>query len=431
MALSNKIRVVLLASEWRTKRDELSTFNRELAIQLAKHPDLQVSVFLPRCDRDEKNDALSHNVTLVQATRRPGYDDETQWLCSPPKDLQIDIVIGHGVELGCHAPVIRESHNCKWVQFVHTDPEEREMFKDCSDAISEGAKEKDQDEVELCVSTDFVVAVGSKVAEAYQSYCRFWEKDQNIFVLTPGIFSDFSDIPQSNQVGSKFQVLVCGDGGAENAYLKGFDIAAKAVAQLNDVNLIFDAKRQDEGADRLNECSIPSSLLRIPKSEFREHWKQQLSEVDLTIMPSRTKDFGFTALEAMSAGLPVLVSANSGIGDALKKVPFGSHCLIDSEDPDVWARVIDQVLAKERELRLCESEVLRNSYARKYNWEEQCRDLVEKMRDILYGETCTCIIMCLKTSHTHMYRYSCNFGFSSYSPGQISWSTFPFPLPQC
>jgi len=62
----------------------------------------------------------------------------------------MDFVIGHGVELGCQAHGIRESHNCKWVQFVYTDPEERGMFKDCSDAISEGGKRR-RDEVDLCV----------------------------------------------------------------------------------------------------------------------------------------------------------------------------------------------------------------------------------------------------------------------------------------
>ena len=414
MASSNKMRVVLLASEWRTKRDELSTFNRELAIQLAKHPDMQVSVFLPRCDQDEKSEAqLNHNITLVQATRRPGFD-ETQWLCSPPKDLQIDIVVGHGVELGRHAPVIRESHNCKWVQFVHTDPEKREMFQDCSDAISEGAEKKHRDEVELCVSADFVVAVGSKVAEAYQSYLK---KDQNVFVLTPGIFSDLSDIPQSSQDGSKFRVLAFGHGSAEDLSLKGLDIAAKAVANLNDACFIFvGAKKQDEIARRLKEYNIPQSRLTVISfPEIREHLKQQFSEVDLAIMPSRTEGFGVVALEAMSAGLPVLVSANSGFGEAMMKVQFGSYCVVHSEDADTWVRDIDKVLIKERGLRLDEAETLRDSYAKKYRWEEQCRDLVEQMRGMLKGKMV----------------HSSSFSFQTYDPCHVCWNTLSlcfFPM---
>jgi len=383
MASSNKIRVVLLASEWGSKLDELSSFNRELAMQLAKHPDVQVFVFLPRCDQDEKNAALRHNITLVQATRRPGFHDETHWLCCPPKDLQIDFVIGHGVELGRQAQIIQENRNCKWIQFVHSDPEEQGMFKDCSDAISKGEK-KHQDEVDLCVKANLVVAVGTKLAEAYRSYLQFWEKDQNMFVLTPGIFSEFWNIPQCKQDG-RCRVLAFGHGNAEDFSLKGLDIAAKAVAKLNDAHLIFvGARKQDELAGRLKEYDIPPSRLRVRSfTEVREQLEKQFSEMVLAIMPSRTEGFGLTALEAMSAGLPVLVSANSGFGEALRKVTFGSQYVIDSEDAAVWAEEIKKVWTKSREIRLEESKTVRHSYVTKYNWEEQCRDLVEKMRCIV------------------------------------------------
>ena len=60
-------------------------------------------------------------------------------------------------------------------------------------------------------------------------------------------------------------------------------------------------------------------------------------------MPSRTESFGLAALEAMSAGLPVLVSANSGFGEAMKEVDYGSPCVIDSEDPDVWSAEIKKL----------------------------------------------------------------------------------------
>ena len=415
MASSGKMRVVVLASEWGSNHGELSTFNRELAIQLAKHPDVQVSVFLPRCDQEEKNEALRHNIILVEAIRRPGFDDETQWLCFPPKDLQIDFVIGHGVALGRHANIIRETRNCKWVQFVHTDPEERGMFKDCSGAISEGEKKR-QDEVDLCVNADFVVAVGPKVAEAYRSYLQFCEKDQNIFVLTPGIFTDFSNIAQGKQDRSKCRVLAFGHGHAEDFSLKGLDIAARAVAKLSDAHLIFtDAKQPNEVADQLQACSIPPSRLRVRSStENRERLKKQFSEVHLAIMPSRIEGFGLTALEAMCAGLPVLVSANSGFGEAMREVAFGSQWVIDSDDADVWAAEIKKVWTKSREIRLQELKAACDSYAKRYNWEEQCRDLVEKMRCILNGMSCICLC------GAHISRISV---VRATSPDHICWNT--------
>ena len=47
----------------------------------------------------------------------------------------------------------------------------------------------------------------------------------------------------------------------------------------------------------------------------RESLKRVLCEVDLAIMPSGTEGFGLTGPEALSAGLPVLVSGNSGFGE--------------------------------------------------------------------------------------------------------------------
>ena len=387
MASSSKIKVLLLAEEWGSKSGELSTFNRELAIELAKQPDVQVSVFLLRCDEEEKKAALSHNVTLVQAKKRTGFD-EHQWLCFPPVDLQMDFVVGHGVVLGRQAQIIRENRQCKWIQCVHSDPEELGMIQDNPDAISMGEK-KHRDEVELCVMADFVVALGPKLAEAYRSYLRFCEKDQKVFVLTPGIFSEFLNAPQSQQDGNKCRVLAFGRGDADDFSSKGFDIAANAVAKLENVHLIFvGAKQQEEVASRLKECNIPPNRLRVRTFiELRERLKQQFSEVDLAIMPSRTEGFGLAALEAMSAGLPVLVSANSGFGEALEEVDYGSPCVIDSEDPDVWSAEIKTLWNKKRERRLRESKGIRDNYAATYNWTKQCNDLVETMRSIRNGRS--------------------------------------------
>jgi len=111
--------------------------------------------------------------------------------------------------------------------------------------------------------------------------------------------------------------------------------------------------------------------------------KRLFCEVDLVLMPSRTEGFGLTGLEALSAGLPVLVSKNSGFGEALSKVPFGSACVIDSEDPLVWAQAIKKVWKKDRETRLQEAERLRSSYKTKYSWAEQSEDLVKTMVNIV------------------------------------------------
>ena len=388
MASLNKVKVVLLASEWNSKQGGLSTFNRELAIHLAKHPKVEVFFFLPRCDRAEMQAAKKKQITLVEAEPIIGVS-ELQWLCHPPKWLQIDFLIGHGVVLGSQAQIIRKNGTCKWIQFVHTDPEELGMFKDYPDAVSKG-EEKHKDEVKLCEMADVVVAVGPKLVEACRSYLRYCGKDQDVFELTPGVFSEFSKVVQSDTEGSIFRVLSFGRGDAEDFHLKGFDIAAKAVAKVNDAHLIFvgaTGKKQDEVAARLKKCHLTASRLRVKAyMEIRDDLNKLFSSVDLAIMPSRTEGFGLAALEALSAGLPILVSGNSGFGKALAEVTFGSSCVVPSEDAEKWAQEIDKVKAKKRATRLDESKSLLKNYAKKYKWQDQTRDLIEKMMAIRNGK---------------------------------------------
>ena len=399
---SRKLRVTLLSSEWRSTKGGLSTINRELAIQLAKHPSVEVSVYLPHCSEEDKRVAASHSVTLIEAEKRPGLEPEL-WLSCLPKDHVVDCVIGHGAVLGRQVQIIKHHHHCKWIQVVHTAPEELGMYKGYEEHISKGEK-KHQVEIELCKLADQVVAVGPKLAEAFSGYLRPYGKDQDVLNLTPGIFSEFADVKQASQEISSFSVLVFGRGDSEDFQLKGYDIAARAISELNDMTykLVFvgaTSGEEEKVADLLLKQGIHRSQLRVRRfNESREKLAQLFCEVDLAIMPSRTEGFGLAALEALSAGLPVLVSGNSGLGEALKKVSFGSNCVVESENPKDWANAIKAVRQKDREMRLDECKTLRKKYAKKHNWRDDCNRLVEQMLTISGGTFCTFYmhVMCSK-----------------------------------
>ena len=389
LASNRKLKVTLLSSEWRSTKGGLSTINRELAIQLAKHHNVEVSVYLPRCSEEDKRGAASHNVNLIEAEEMPGYDDPIDWLASIPKDHVMDCVIGHGVHLGRQVPHIKRLHgDCKWIQVVHTDPEELGMFKSYADPISKGEK-KHQAEIKLCELADQVVAVGPKLAEAFSCYLRCCGKDQDVLNLTPGVFSEFADVNQATEERRTFRVLMFGRGDSEDFHLKGYDIAARAIAELKDMphpyKLVFVGApngEEEKVREMLLKEGIAPTQLTVRSFKEREQLAQQFSEADLAIMPSRTEGFGLAALEALSAGLPVLVSGNSGLGEALKKVLYGSYSVVNSEDPKEWAKAIRAVCEKDRDVRLGETKDLCGKYAQKYSWEEQCGRLVERMLNI-------------------------------------------------
>ena len=352
---------------------------------MAKHPNVEVSVFLPQCSEEDKKDADSYNVKLIKAVKLKGFEP-VDWLTSVPDGHAMDCVIGHGVALGRQIQLIKRNSNysdCKWIQVVHTAPEEIGMYK----SISEG-QQMQQTEIELCEMADQVVTIGPKLTDAYKHQLR----KQDVFNLTPSVFTEFSDVQQASDEGRRFCVLVIESGDSEDFDVKGYDTAAKAIAELKDKSyqLKFASKqrgKEDELANKLLQCGIGRNQLIICSfDENRETLANLFSAVDIAILPSKTEGFGLSALEAISAGLPVLVSGNSGIAEALKEVTYGSQCIVNSEDPAAWASAIKAVHDKKRNVRLQEAKSLRENYLQKFSWEEPCNFLVEKMYNLAFGK---------------------------------------------
>ena len=275
---------------------------------------------------------------------------------------------------------------------MHTAPDELGMHKDCAEAIAQ-SEEKNQREVSLCEIADLVMAVGPKLKGFYSNHLRSFNKDQNVVEFTPGIMRDLIDVQQSLNENDVFQVLIFGRGDDEDFKLKGYDIAAGAFAShelKNDsYHLTFVGAapgKQDEFAAKILQHGISKNQLSVKEYiKDRNRLKELLLRMDLVIMPSRTEGFGLTALEALSAGLPVLAGHNSGFSNALQKVGFGELCVINSDKPEDWSKAIKKVRKKERNKRLDEMQQLRKSYGQKYNWAEQCEILVKEMRRKVFG----------------------------------------------
>ena len=182
MKSATALKVTLLGSEWNSSMGGLSTINRQLAIHLAKHSEVDVTLLVPQsaCSEDERRMASSHDISIQEAEELVGYTDCLEWLISPPGDLVIDLVLGHGAKLGKQAQVIRKSHSCKWIQVVHTAPEELAMHKNYPKAISKG-EEKNLTEVQLCKLADAVLAVGPKLADAFSTQLRSCKSQKTSF----------------------------------------------------------------------------------------------------------------------------------------------------------------------------------------------------------------------------------------------------------
>ena len=383
-------KVTLIADEWLSKKGGLSTVNRELAMQLAKFPAIVVSLFMAKCSKEEKELASQHNVKIIEADLKTGKDPD-RWWTSPPPNFATDFIIGHGCVLGEQAEYIREHFQCKWVQVVHTDPEELGSYKSYPEANATGEK-KFKEEVKLCKKADLVVGIGPTLADVYQAKLRRYNKE--VFTLTPSFFHESSEEEQAQDEGKKFRVLIFGRGDTEDISLKGFDLAAKAVAELQDesYHLIFVGVRDGEHEqvrERLLEeghGDLADYQLKVRGYiTCRDELVETLFESDLAIMPSRSEGFGLTALEALSAGLPILVGKNTGFAEALKAVFGGESCIVDSYEAKDWADRIKKVQKMPRKTRLDHARHLCEAFKKEYSWEGQCKSLVKRMQALNRG----------------------------------------------
>ena len=392
------LKVTLLGSEWNSSEGGLSTLNRELAIYLSQHPEVEVTLLVPEavCKDEEKREAGSYEIAIVEAEEKTGYDP-LDWLSFPPKDLSIDVIIGHGKKLGRQVQGMRnctEFKNCKWVQVVHIAPEDLGKFKDYANPTSKGER-KHQVEVDLCKRADLVMPVGPRLTELYSSYLQRYKKEMDVLSFTPGLFErEFGDLEQEVNNNADFNVLIFGRGDKEDFELKGYSIAAKAFTdprlEKKPYQLIFvgapkEKEKQEEFKERVLQCGIAKEQLIVRTFiENRDSLKDLLCEVDLAIMPSKSEGFGLVALEALSAGLPILVGSRSGFAKALENVPHGNTCIVYSDDPAKWAKAIEAVRVRHG-MRLREIKALKESYGEMYSWRKQCDLLVERMWKMIHG----------------------------------------------
>ena len=381
---TNKLKCTILAPCFHISYG--ACFIRELAKQLAKFEQVQVSVLVPEdafCIENEERLAKEIGVTIVKAKEQPGFFYSTEWLNYPPADLKTDIVIGVGEELGKVAQNWKMRYQCKSIQFASRNDLERAHHDTVHDRLGLLNDRPIKRFRELSLFADVPVAVGPKTADKLAASLR--SKGKQVLGFTPGIISELSSLTHATKDGTNFRVLFVGGSNPDNFQEDGLELAAKTMAELNDksYHLICvgaGKETQQQFANFFHQTGVPKrqfEIRNLPQTD--EEWKDLFGEVDLAIMPSGDEEFGWEVLLALSAGLPVLVHEESGFGKALKDVEFGQAAIVDSDDPKEWASSIKKIRKTDRKTRLEQAVSLRSNYDKKYSWAKQCGHLVAMM----------------------------------------------------
>ena len=406
-----RINVLFLCDEWRSSKGGMSTFNRELAVNLAKSSSERIIVhcYVPQSDELDREDARQHGVNLFTAQRIPGSTDPLEGLKIPPplEDLEVHVVIGHGRKFGVPAYFIADNTKCKWIQFVHVFCQDLGKYKraerSTEDTIDEN-EDKHRLEKELCEAAGLVVGVGSSLQTKYQ---KCLPRGINVQVLTPGIFESFAPPPpELRSLGGlvpvpdhdqdpEFSVFTVARLTFEDMSVKGFEVIARAIASLGERFKLTIVGSPPGKQRRMEEWFLRKTKITREQLTIRRYCNQQelkgmFQEAHLVALPSNVEGFGLIALEAISAAVPVLVSKQSGIAKALENVETGGSVVVTSQNPREWGRKILQLSKQTLQERSENAIQLRENYNSTYSWNAECARFESMIVSVLEGMRAIC-----------------------------------------
>ena len=327
----------------------------------------------------------------MTASSVPVSADPLECLKFPPSELpNPHLIIGHGRKFGGPAYFLVKATKCKWIQFVHVYCEDLGKYKKTmavTDTIEENEK-KHKIEIDLCKAADAVVAVGSRLQQKYSRSLP----NVKVEIITPGIFEKFSGeskFAKHRSVVKNFNVFLFGRATFEDLSLKGYDIVANAIGSLGkrfELKFVGSSPGEHQKVEQwfLDNTRINRNQLIIRGyCSDPEELKMMFYQSDLVALPSRTEGFGLVALEAVSAGIPILVSGESGIAEALREVEGGNTVIVElDEDADEWARRIREMSEESAEEREAKARRLRENYRKVYSWRAECerfKGMIEKV----------------------------------------------------
>jgi len=179
-----------------------------------------------------------------------------------------------------------------------------------------------------------VVTVGSRLQ---QKYCRSLP-DVKVEMITPGILEKLcTESTPLTKVVKKFNVFMFGRASFEDQTLKGYDIVADAIGSLG--------KRFELTFVKHNQLTICGYCNEQDERRMMFH------EADLVTLPYCTESFGLVGLEAISAGVSLLVSDESGIANALEKVKGGDSVIVETDNARNQAQRIEELSSQTPEER--------------------------------------------------------------------------------
>ncbi|XP_078616419.1 uncharacterized protein LOC144884811 [Branchiostoma floridae x Branchiostoma japonicum] len=355
MSHTGKPIVLLVNDEYGTSKGGISTINRQLA-KLLSSSGVRVFCTVLNATEEDVNDANADGVELIfptsfKADKRQPTLDWLTWdhqIRYPNLPSDISYIIGHISITSRAASNIKEQRYpaAKLILFNHVIPEDTEHYKSESRELDIGEKSAAiRTDIE---HADVVFSVGPNMYDYYRNQIRGLKPHYEFLPKPSDIFSRMNLTYVDTE--TKVVLSIGRVKGAER--LKGYDLAAKAMGIV--IGRFPKARWRVRGVSaedfreskKIIQANVENDKFLFTPLKYGTQVQlgTDMKEAHVVLMPSREEPFGLVGLEAIAAGVPVLVSSNSGLAEFLeRKGPEFDRPIVDMDGSD---DVVAERLAK-------------------------------------------------------------------------------------
>jgi glycosyltransferase involved in cell wall biosynthesis len=396
MSKSARFELVTVATAWGPAEGGVNSFNYDLTIALSRCAMQRVACLVPSASPEEVQDATGNRVTLLI---RPELFKSGESVGDLRSIVGESVCwIGHDIHTGDLAYSLCAALGGTVSVIMHQSYSDYETVKH----PTRGHSEKEGKQRTLFKKAHHVFAVGPLLFE------RLSDLRKDAIELIPGIYDVKPDIPRNNLI-----AVVVGRLDPENSLMKGTVLACEAIAEA--VRKVRDAgvpsarlshpilKLIGVGGDLQQETSQIKSRIEETAEQCisvsvkpfltRTELREELRTVNLCFMLSWHEGFGLAGWEAIGAGIPLILTKNSGLYKTLENVGAGATGCVygvdirgsldhdqpfHNEDLRVTSRAVAEI-ASRLDKWIEHSEYLRSLLASKFTWDHTARHLLKAM----------------------------------------------------
>lgn len=339
---------IFIADSWGVEEGGINSFNYDLSLACARLTKLRknglVCCIAPNLSQKACDDIKRDGILPITLQEEDFNSDQAALIII--KRLKLNarsyrmslehcniFVIGHDIYTGGLAKQCAIASNGWCIIFHHMDYASYYLLKNSN--IDEYNNKTERQKLILC-EADLVCAVGPKLKNSAEDIVRV-KNELEVLEVTPGV-AEFTPI---EKVSKRFNPIVFGRVEESNQKVKQISLAigsyARAIAKDKEFHIIGEDsrlyvigyKREDneylkQEVQRLNkEAEIIAgkmcNIIPFPYISERKKLEDKITEASVAMMLSFHEGFGLVGYEAIAAGIPVIISENTGLYIFLKE----------------------------------------------------------------------------------------------------------------